>query len=240
MITLLTGGSSAEREVSLATAETIGNSLMRLNIAFTNIDVSEVDWLDVLKSMRPVVAIIAVHGTFGEDGTLQRILEENNITHTGSTADVASLTFNKRQTKKALKAIGIPMANDYTLPLVPFTPVVVKPNAQGSSIGVSIVRKVSELDPAITMASQYGSDYILEEFLDGKEMSCAVTSVYGTVCALPVVEICPKTAFFDYEAKYTVGMSEEICPAELSEFLTRTIQLCSERIFTFLKIRQYC
>jgi D-alanine-D-alanine ligase len=240
MVTVLTGGESEEREVSLSTAKTICASLKNLGLPYVLIDIKDTDWLDQLNASNPDVAFIAVHGTFGEDGTLQAILEDNCIRHTGASAKVASITFDKRKTKEALGQTRVTVAREFALPIDAFVPVVVKPNAQGSSVGVSIVTQVHDLDPAISLASTFGPDILIEEFIAGRELSCAVIDVYGMIQSLPLVEIKPKNAFFDYVSKYTEGMSEEICPANLSHDLTRTIQALSEEIYRALGITQYC
>ena len=240
MIVLLTGGSGSERTVSLATAKTISASLTRLSEPFCEIDVAEVSWLAAVLELKPKMAIIAVHGTFGEDGGLQHVLENADIPHTGCSAEVAKITFDKRATKKCVGLLGIKVADEYSLrDRITNFPIVVKPNSEGSSIGITIVHDVNELDEALHNAQQYG-DVLLEEYVSGREFTCAVCNLFGKVQALPLVEIKPTHEFFDYESKYAIGGSEEICPASLDEETTKKIMEQSENIFRSLNIGQYC
>jgi D-alanine-D-alanine ligase len=239
VVALLTGGDGSEREISLATAETIRGSLDRLGIAYNVFDLRDKDWLTQVKNYSPDVAVIAVHGTFGEDGGLQIILEENTIRHTGCTADVAKLTFDKKRTKMSVAKIGIPIAEEYSVKNTITLPVVVKPNSEGSSVGVAIVHTQDELTTAIKNAETYG-DVLIEQYISGRELTCGVTNLYDGVHALPIVEIKPTAEFFDFKSKYAVGGSEEICPANLDEATTQKIFELSEKIFTHLRIGQYC
>ena len=240
MISILTGGESAEREVSLASAKTVAGSLERLGIEFSVLDLKNVDWLKRLETQAPEVALLAIHGSFGEDGGLQGILEGAGISYTGTTSAVSALAFDKRRTKDALLGSGISLPRERALPMEFFVPVVIKPNAQGSSVGVSLVKEAAGLNAAVAAALEFGPDILVEELVEGRELSCAVTDLYGTVQALPVVEIKPGNAYFDYDSKYIPGMSQEICPAEIGEQATRVVQRLSKEIFGILGIRQYC
>ena len=186
------------------------------------------------------MAFLALHGGFGEDGGLQALLESKGLRYTGSTSQASKLCFDKRGAKALLRDYGL--ASGLEISREGLTsqdlPVVVKPNQDGSSVGVSIVRSMDELEAAFKAADKEGG-ILVEEFISGREFSCAVTELFGGVSALPIVEIKPKAAFFDYEAKYTEGMCEEICPAELDEKTTETILRQSELAFEKLGARQY-
>ena len=243
MIVILAGGTSAEREVSLATAQSVAESLKRQNTQFTQIDTREEDWLGHVKKLKPRVAIIALHGPYGEDGTVQKILEDNGIPYTGSAPKVAALAIDKIRTKEIVsKKFHIAMAKDFTEESVVY-PVVVKPNKQGSSYGVSIVRSNSELSPAIELAKKYDEDgrFLIEEYVKGVELTCGVIDVFGEVTALPLVEIIPRGEFFDFRAKYdTESGCQEICPARIENNLAEEIQSKSVLLYKEFGIRQYC
>jgi D-alanine-D-alanine ligase len=194
------------------------------------------------------VAFIALHGPYGEDGTVQGLLELLGVPYTGSGVLASALAMDKLRSRQVLQATGIPVpayavvdggqwpqtrgevlarvAQDLGYPCV------VKPNAVGSSIGVSIVREEADLPEAIERALEYGDVVLVEEYLRGTELTCAVLEEpdTGLPRALPVIEIVPKREFFDYSAKYEPGNSEEICPARLSADVARTVQQMALRV----------
>ncbi len=166
------------------------------------------------------IAFIALHGTFGEDGTIQGILEYAKIPYTGSGVLGSSIAYDKVKSKEIFKFNGIPSA-DYqvfnrsqknktsrSLDL----PVVVKPSTQGSSIGISIVKQESEWPKALELAFKYSEEVLVEKFIEGRLLAIGMNGEQP----FPVVHIKPKSEFYDYESKYTQGKTEYICPAELS------------------------
>lgn len=242
-VVVLAGGPSNERQVSLWTAETITESLTRQNIPHQQIDPRSPDWLQHLKRLKPRVAILALHGTFGEDGTIQKTLSNNAIPFTGSDADCAKTTFNKSKAKEIVRQLGVntpdwqEVTKDEQLRLDP--PVVVKPAREGSSYGVTIAWKEQDIEPAIFVAQRYDQQVLIEEYIGGTEVTCGVIDCYGEVTALPLVEIRPATEFFDFKAKYDARYCHEICPAEIPALLTQQIQEQSVEIFKELGCRQY-
>lgn len=242
-IVLLAGGNSSERQVSLWTAETITASLARQQIPHQLIDPRSPNWLNHLLKLSPDVVIIALHGTFGEDGIVQKILEDNNVVFTGSGSEVAKIAFNKLATKELIRSWGIvtpdwqKTVDTSAIQLKP--PVVVKPAAEGSSYGVTIVWNSHEIEPAIITAREYCPEILVEKYIGGTEITCGVIDVFGKLQALPLVEIRPETEFFDFQAKYDSKFCHEICPAEISTELTKRIQEESVKIFSKLKCRQY-
>ena len=179
------------------------------------------------------VVFVALHGPYGEDGTVQGLLELLGLPYTGSGVLASALAMDKLRSRQVLQASGLPVPAWILLdgerwPAVreEFAarvardlgyPCVVKPNAQGSSIGVTIVREESALDAAVEEALAYGNVVLVEEYLRGTELTCGILedADTGVPQALPVIEIVPKREFFTYEAKYQ-GASEEICPARIS------------------------
>jgi D-alanine-D-alanine ligase len=188
---------------------------------------------------RADVVFIAMHGPFGEDGTVQGMLEMIGIPYTGAGVLASAIGMDKSMFRKVMAGEKISMAKALMLkktdneslvwenfPL----PVVVKPSSQGSSVGVSIVHKREELGKALEKAFQYGPRVLVEEYLSGTEVSCGVLGNEDPI-ALPVVEIVPKNEFFDYEAKYTDGKCDEIVPARIAPKLTKEIQDVAIKVY---------
>src|SRR5207302_435382 len=188
------------------------------------------------------VAFIALHGPYGEDGTIQGLLELLGIPYTGSGVLASALAMDKLRSRQVGLANGLPFPPYMVVDggawpgnraevVKQFTrelgfPCVVKPNAQGSSIGVSVVQTADGLVPAVERALEYGDVVLVEEQLRGTELTCAILEdpKTGAPMPLPVIEIVPKREFFTYEAKYEPGASEEIIPARISPALTRQAQ----------------
>jgi D-alanine-D-alanine ligase len=227
-IAVLMGGLSAEREVSLESGRAVVEALMSSGARVTPVDVRDTSF--VLPRGTDVV-FIALHGTFGEDGQVQGILESRGMAYTGSTATNSAQAFNKISAKEAFGAAGIPTparADASSLP------VVVKPARQGSSVGVSIVREPAAVALAIAEARRHG-EVIVEQFIHGREFTVAIFR--GK--ALPVVEIRTRHDFFDYASKYTPGQAEEIVPAPVDSLLTARIQSLALRAHNCLECRDF-
>ncbi len=207
---------------------------------------------DVVGNGAVDVAFIALHGPYGEDGTVQGLLELLGIPYTGSGVLASALAMDKLRSRQILQANGIPVpayavvdgggwpgnrtevaarvARDLGYPCV------VKPNAVGSSIGVSIVRDETGLPAAVERALEHGDVVLVEEQLRGTELTCAVLEdpETGAPRALPLIEIVPKREFFDYAAKYEPGNSEEICPARVSAPQARRAEQIALRVHRVL------
>lgn len=189
------------------------------------------------------IVFMALHGAMGENGQMQAILEAENIRFTGSTHVGCVLAMDKDITKKLLRAEGIPTADWITLDLrrdpLPKTaplPCVVKPCSCGSSVGISIVHTEEELQQALEEAKKYEDLILIEKKVSGREFSVGVLD--GK--ALPPIEIIPKTGFYDYKNKYQAGATEEICPAQLTEEETETLQSLAEQVSRVLRLGTYC
>lgn len=188
------------------------------------------------------VAFIIIHGPFGEDGILQGCLEAAGITYTGSGVLGSVLAIDKLKSREIYTYHKIPVPKFIVVKQLEWVkdqgqilsiakseigfPMVVKPTFQGSSVGISIVEKDSQLTAALKLAFSYGEECLIDEFIQGKELTCGVleSSMEG-VMALPVTEIIPKVStFFDYAAKYKAGGSEEITPAKLDPKITKMVQ----------------
>ncbi len=237
-IAVLMGGDSAEREISLKTGHSICEALGRRGYRPVPIDVGE-DLPVQLKQKKIQVAFLALHGPGGEDGTVQGLLEVMNIPYTGSGVSASAVGMDKGLSRVVLKAEGIPVPpgriiRNQHLPLRPFRelglPVVVKPCLQGSTIGVSIVRKHSEWRKALMKAYRYGDEAIIEKFIPGREV--AVSIFENTT--YPIVEVVAPKGFYDFSAKYGQAPTRYICPADLSSRLKSVLREHSLRSYEAL------
>jgi D-alanine-D-alanine ligase len=231
-VAVLLGGFSSERPVSLSSGAACANALEQEGYKVTRVDVAR-DVGSVLAALGPDVAFNALHGPFGEDGTIQGILEYLGIPYTHSGVLASALAMNKEQAKKVARAAGIPIAeskvlNRFTIknkhPMRP--PYVVKPVSEGSSFGVVIVKEDQSHPPQIITSSEwkYGDTVMVERFVHGRELTCAVM---GDV-ALGVTEIIPVGhSFYDYDSKYVAGGSKHECPAKISPNIYQKIQTLS-------------
>jgi D-alanine-D-alanine ligase len=220
-VTVMMGGLSREREISLKTGKAILKALTEKGYPVTPVDVGD-DIAEKLVKEKIECAFLALHGRFGEDGTIQGMLELMRIPYTGSGVLASALAMHKIMSKKFFLYEKIPtprfevfqreeMKKDHpkktSLPL----PVVVKPAREGSTIGVSIVRKDEELGPALKKAGEYDEEILVEEFMKGKEITVGILENIP----LPVIEIVPKSGFYDYYSKYTKGETQYILPARI-------------------------
>lgn len=214
-IGVLMGGISEEREISLRTGGAVLKALKEKGYDAVGIDVGR-DVAGELKRKKIEVAFLALHGRYGEDGCVQGMLELMSIPYTGSGVQASALAMDKAAAKKVLAFHGIS-----TPPFVVVEepvdavslgmPVVIKPASQGSAVGVSIVRKKAELDRALKAAKRLSREVLAERYIRGRELTVAILDG----AALPVIEILPKKGFYDYNAKYTKGMTDFVVPAAL-------------------------
>jgi D-alanine-D-alanine ligase len=192
---------------------------------------------------------IAIHGTPGEDGRIQGYLDMLQIPYTSCNAIVSALTFNKSYCNKVVKAFNIVnIANSvHLIKGEPYSmgaildvlqlPVFVKPNESGSSLGVSKVKKVEELLPAIEKAFSEDNQVLIEEFIEGRELTIGVFRTEGKLQTLPTTEIVSNNEFFDYEAKYTPGVTSEITPADISASIRNDLETKAAYIYRHLNCR---
>lgn len=227
-IGVLMGGRSSEREISLRTGQAVCQSLVRLGYDAVAIDVSD-RLPQELKEQKVEIAFLALHGPGGEDGTIQGFLETIGMPYTGSGVQASAVGMHKVVTKTLLAAQDIPVPpgsvvrRGEALSLVKVLkeaklklPVVVKPASQGSTIGVTIVRRAAEWKPALALAHRYDDEAMVEGFIPGHEVTVGVLGhVSGTVKVLPAVEIVAPKGFYDFAAKYQKGKTQYLCPAPL-------------------------
>ena len=227
-IAVLMGGPGSEREVSLASGNAVLKALRGLGLNAQAVDVTGTT-IDLPPGTD--FAFNVIHGTFGEDGQLQEILERMGVPYTGAGVRASRTAFDKNLAKAAFLAAGVPtpraeiidVSGGLRLPSFA-PPFVVKPPREGSSVGVHIVRDPAAALAAITDAAKYGNDILVEEFIEGKELTVGILND----TALPVVHIAPRDGFYDMSNKYPWmgggAGSDYYCPADLDEATTRAVQ----------------
>mgnify|MGYP000850504986 CR=1 FL=1 len=228
-VAVLMGGWSAERKVSMASGEACFNALKRAGFNAIMVDVKRETISSVLLDMKPDVAFNALHGKWGEDGCASALLETLQIPYTHSGVLSSAIAMHKEKSKALFREAGIPVAESKLVdleiaatshPMAP--PYVVKPVAEGSSVGVHIVDNTRNGPASIILEQRaiFGDQVMVEKFIPGKELTCAVM---GDV-ALGVIDIVPNIGFYDYEAKYAPGGSRHILPAEIPNEIYRKVQ----------------
>ena len=239
-VAVILGGTSFERDVSLKTGKAVVKAckVNNYDVETLIIDENHKKFLPILKQAD--IVFNALHGTLGEDGTIQRWLEENNIKFTGSDSIASSLCMNKIECKKILKKNKfltpkwVEFDEGLELTDVSF-PCIVKPNAQGSTFGLSYVEKAKDLIPAIMNSRKFDKSILIEEYISGKEITVGIIQE----SPMPIVEILPKNKIYDYKCKYTAGMSKYNCPADIKKGLSKKIMSDSVKIFKLLGCEGY-
>ncbi|MBW2608742.1 MAG: D-alanine--D-alanine ligase [Deltaproteobacteria bacterium] len=248
-IAVLAGGWSGEREISIKSGEAVYNALDKEKYNVTRYDPRD-DLASLIKEMDGIdLAFILLHGKFGEDGCVQGFLDLLGVPFVGSGVLTSAMTLNKRITKEIYKGAGLNVVKDVMLnkdrkfavdniiqALGPST--VVKPVAEGSSLGISLCHNEKDLLKGINLAFQYDQEVMVEQYIKGREITCCVIGE-GQIEALPLVEIVPNQgyAFFDYEAKYTPGATKEICPAPISDALSEKARYCAKQAHQILRCK---
>ncbi len=221
-VAVLLGGRSPERDVSLVSGQKVAEALRARGHDAIAIDPADSDWQAQLISAKPDLAFNALHGEWGEDGRIQGVLEYLGIAYTHSGVMASALAMDKQRAKAVLREAGIACPEgvivnrfDAAKAHAMAPPYVAKPNAQGSSVGVVIVPEGANAPPAILASDDwpYGDEVLIERFCPGRELTVAVLGDR----ALSVTEITPKTAFYDYEAKYADGGSLHQIPADIPD-----------------------
>lgn len=251
-IGVLMGGKSAEREVSLRTGEAVYNALRLKGYPCVKIDVDN-NIVSRINEEKIDLAFLALHGKFGEDGTIQGLLEILGIPYTGSGVLASAMVMDKITTKKMLLLEGLPTPlfiltgkeetgfNGMSSIAARITgemglPLVVKAPTQGSTIGITFVHQERELIPALELAFQHDPVALVEQFVEGVEVTASVLGNDEPV-ALPLIEIVSATGVYDYEAKYTTGMSSHIIPPRIPEEQQDLVKDLAVRAFKALGCR---
>lgn len=264
-IAVLYGGDSSEYAVSVKSASVVIDELRKTGFGVYAVHVKGTDWYCEIADTRVVVdkndfsvstgnskivfdaAVIMIHGTPGEDGKIQGFFDVIGVKYSSCGQIAAALTFDKMACSSLLKRFGVTMAEACYLNkddrwdaeiIVQKTgmPCFVKPNRAGSSFGITKVKEASQLNDAIRHAFTFDDKVIIEQFVEGLEITCGVHDLTGVPAALPLTQIISKNEFFDYNAKYE-GASEEITPARVSPNIAETIQAQSREIYNILNLR---
>jgi D-alanine-D-alanine ligase len=241
-IAVLMGGPSSERDVSLATGRGISKALRSLGVDVVDVDVRNENFqlpADV------ELAFVALHGTFGEDGELQQLLEERGVRYTGEGVEGSRLAFDKIRSKEEFDEHGVRTPEWETIEadqqprMQP--PIVVKAPRQGSTVGVHIVKTIDQLAPAIAGSAKYDRELLIEKFVSGRELTIGILGDQ----ALPILEIIPKGGVYDFTNKYPFlnpqagGGAEHVCPARIDKDKTAEIQELALRAFRALGLQVY-
>ena len=265
-IALVTGGLSGEAEISYKSVITVGNNIDTDKFDVYKIDINPTGWWYLAVNCQPSTVnredfsvnnngekitfdavLLCIHGTPGEDGKLQGYFDMIGLPYTSCDAATSALTFNKRYTVAVAAFSGINVAK--SLHIFKHTPIAiatilqnlhlpffVKPNNGGSSIGMSKVNKVEELQAALDKAFDEDNQILIEEFIKGREFTIGVFKTKGEIITLPITEVLTKKEFFDFEAKYK-GLSEEITPAILDELVANDIRVAAKKVYEVLNCR---
>lgn len=241
-IAVLMGGPGSERDVSLATARGVAKALRE-----SGVDVAEVDVHDenFLIPEGTEFAFITIHGTFGEDGQLQRILEQRGIPYTGDGVRESEIAFDKIESKKKFDQSGVTSPKWETVaagerPRLPL-PFVIKPPKQGSTVGVFIVKEESEVAEAVAKAAEFDRALLAEEYVAGRELTIGILGDR----VLPILEIIPKGGFYDFATKYPFlnpqagASAQHVCPAQIDPALTKKIQALALSAYRAIGLKVY-
>ena len=241
-IAVLMGGPGSERDVSLATGRGVSKALRSLGAEVVEVDVHD-EKFALPKDVD--LAFITIHGTFGEDGQLQEILEERGVPYTGDGVEASRAAFDKILSKEKFREHDVATPEWEVIevgqrPTIS-VPLVVKPARQGSTVGVVIVKDASELDSAMAEAAKYDRKLLIEKFVSGRELTIGILGDQ----ALPILEIIPKGGFYDFNNKYPFlnpqagGGAEHVCPAEIDPNKTKQIQKQALHAFRALGLVVY-
>ena len=243
-IAVLKGGPGSERDVSFATAAGVTNALRLLGVQVTDVDVRDSDF-EVPPDAE--MAFLTIHGTFGEDGQIQQILEDRGISYTGDGVAASETAFDKIMSKEKFDAGGVTTPEWETIgvgerPKMSL-PLVIKAPREGSTVGVYIVKQEAELEHALEDGAKYAKRLLVEKFVPARELTVGVLGDQ----ALPIIEIIAKDGFYDFAEKYPFlnpnaapgGGAHHVCPAHLSEEQTHAIQDLALRAFRSLDLKVY-
>jgi D-alanine-D-alanine ligase len=257
-VAVLKGGRSLERQVSLRSAARVQDALERLGHEVVSVDVAS-DLVQRLTEAKPDVAFIAVHGRDGEDGTIQELLEAMGIAYTGSGVSACIRAADKVLAKHAMRDRGIPTPDFYSFSETAFEalgaaqalpaiedrlrfPIVVKPAAQGSALGIKFARTPADVPQALVAAFSYDRKVLLERYVGGRDLAVSIIedSGDGRPRPLPVVEAVPEEEeFYDFESRYEIGRTRFVCPAELEEEVSARASALAVAVYELLGCRGF-
>lgn len=247
-VMVLMGGKSPEYEVSLISGREVVKNLDKEKYKVSSLVIPKSGGQVQVNPKKTDVVFIAMHGPFGEDGTVQGMLEMMGVKYTGSGVLASALGMNKIMFRKVMQVENIPspkyivihknQGTTEILRVLGKPPYFVKPSAQGSSVGTTIVEQKKNLIKALNKAFKYGDTAIVEEYIKGTEVTCALFGNENPL-ALPVIEILPKNKYFDYESKYAEEGTQEIVPARISKLLTKRVQEIAVKVYQAVGCRGF-
>ncbi|MDQ6750942.1 MAG: D-alanine--D-alanine ligase [Actinomycetota bacterium] len=250
-VAVLKGGRSLERHVSLRSGARVADALAHLGHDVVSIDV-DADLVQRLRDAAPDVAFVALHGPFGEDGTVQELLEVIGLPYTASGVFACIRCSDKVLAKHAMRDAGIPTPDFYAFNETAFRelgaagalpdiedrlefPIVVKPASQGSALGIKFARRAADVPAALVAAFSYGDKVLLERYVSGRDLAVSVLDGDDGPVALPVVEAVPRERdFYDFDARYEIGRTDFVCPADLGDGVARRAQELSVEAYRLL------
>ncbi|HOK34381.1 MAG TPA: D-alanine--D-alanine ligase [Fervidobacterium sp.] len=245
-IAVLMGGISKEREISLRSGKRIAQALRNFGHNVDEIDVSYDTIYEIGKLKNYDVLFNILHGTFGEDGRMQAILDAISVPYTGSGVETSVIAFDKYLCSLLVNdLVDIPtymlISKDTYQEFIKDIefPCVIKPRREGSSIGIHICHSIDELESALKMEFDRYNELIAQKYIKGTEVTISVIDIDSNPTVLPILELRPKKEFYDYEAKYTDGLTEFIIPAQIGEKMTRKIEKIALDIYKKLGCRHF-
>jgi D-alanine-D-alanine ligase len=250
-VAVLKGGRSFERQVSLKSGARVEDALERLGHTVLSIDVGA-DLVERLRADEPEIAFVALHGPEGEDGTVQELLEAMGIPYTGSGVSACIRASDKVLAKHAMRDRGVPTPDFFAFNETAFKdlgaasvlpaiedrlefPIVVKPAAQGSALGIKFAQTAADVPAALVAAFSYDRKVLLERHVVGRDLAVSVIDDGGRARALPIVEAIPKEEdFYDFEARYEIGRTSFACPAEIDSGLADQASAMALEVYELL------
>lgn len=252
-VTILCGGVSAERDVSLASGNAVNQALLSQGFQTQLLDTGSL-FIEDLRVFHPDVVFIALHGRMGEDGTIQGLLEVLGYPYVGSGILTSAIAIDKRTTKRILLTEHLPLAKDYVLKRTDPAPdralaqqlgetigfpYIIKPNREGSTIGLSLAHTAEEAVKGMNEALQYDDEVLIEEYIEGTEVTAVVIGDAYAPDVLGVIEIIPKAVLYDYESKYSQGGSEHIIPARIGQDRLQEVENYAKSAYRTLGCTDY-
>jgi D-alanine-D-alanine ligase len=249
-VAVLCGGISSEREVSLKSGSAVDAGLKEAGYETALIDVTSIsELIKKWPSLDADGAFIALHGGWGEDGRLQSALDAANIPYTGSGARSCMLCMDKELSRDVMSRSGIPVPPglivtpdsecDFIGIMEKWGKIVVKPARNGSTFGVVITSDPQIAWTALNAVWDVDTKAVIEQFIPGKELTVTIFGSGNDAFAMPIIEICPRSGFYDYDSKYTAGLTEYICPAPLNDIAAWTVAEYARRSHVLLECRTY-
>jgi D-alanine-D-alanine ligase len=249
-ILVMYGGLSSERAVSQKSGKAIAKGLVKAGFTVREFDFKgKIE--NTIEEFRPDLVFIALHGKFGEDGTVQGALELLGVPYTGSGVLASALCMDKLTTKRMFEVIdvntpaylhfrkGDPVRFDFVTEELHTEKVVIKPVDQGSTIGISIVNNEQDFKNGLNLAFSLSTDIIIEKFISGKEITVSIIGNGNEIRVLPIIEIVSEKSFYDFESKYTPGMSHHIIPARIPEKSYKTAEDMAYKIYREMGLRDF-